>query len=103
MKALFFSVYMTGSAALLSLQSPPIPPEFKLIIDVGKFIVWASIAISMWKMLKVAHGFYQTFNYIVAEYRHVVNISRDTHPERWGEFDSIIESNKPQNRKPKSA
>ena len=99
MKGLIFSIYMACSAAMLSLQSPPIPAEFKLIIDVGKFIVWASIAISMWKMLKVAHGFYQTFNYIVAEYRHVVNISREIYPDRWGEFDSIIESNKPQNRK----
>ena len=90
MKGLIFSIYMACSAAMLSLQSPPIPAEFKLIIDVGKFIVWASIAISMWKMLKVAHGFYQTFNYIVAEYRHVVNISRDMHPERWEEFDGIV-------------
>lgn len=85
-----WAVQMTCIPGVLLLPSMPLAPEYTVVINVAKIAALAWVGILLWRFLKLANQFYKTFNYFMQENRFSITLSRETHPERWEEFDQIV-------------
>lgn len=69
---------------------PPINPDTKLIIDVGKILAYIALAYGLYRVAKPIYLLYDAVRVVVAEHRMLMQDLWARHPEKRDDFYTAV-------------